>query len=135
MANEWTKVELYGANNDGNPIRYTCASGAAIAKGSLLILSDPRTGAAHTTTVGGYCAGIAAMDKSATDHSTSISAWTDGVFEAVASGAITVGHPVKSSNEANKIEAATNAVIGSAILGYAMETASDGETINVRLRL
>ena len=135
MANEWTKVELYGSKNDGNPRRYTCASGVAISKGDLLLLSDPRTVASHSTGVGGYMGGVAAMDKSATDLSTSISAWTTGVFEVTASGTITTGHPVKASTGENIVEAAAESIMGSAILGYALETSSDGETINVRLAL
>jgi len=62
MANEATKVELYGQNNDGCPRRYTCAEDVTINKGTLLVLSDPRTAAAHEST-GQYLAGIAAMEK------------------------------------------------------------------------
>ena len=135
MANEWKKVELYGQNNDGDPRRYTVASGVAISKGTLLIIGAERTAAAHATSAGGYIAGVAAMDKSATDLSTSISAWTNGVFEATASGTLTAGHPFKTSTAANQVEVAANTIIGSAVGGYALETASTGEVVNVRLQL
>lgn len=133
MANEAIKVEL--TNNTGFPIRYACASGTAIAKGTLLILSDPRTVTAHSTGVGGVFAGIASMGKEATDYSTSISAWTDGIFEIKASGAITVGDKVKTSSAANYVEAITGAASGSIVVGTALETASDAEVINVRVRI
>ena len=135
MANEWTKVELYGQNNDGDPRRYTVASGVAISKGTLLIISDPRTASAHTTASGAYMAGVAAMDKSATDPSTSISAWTNGVFEAKASGTCTVGLPFKTSTVANVVEPAANTIIGSAVGGYFLETGATDEIVNVRLQL
>lgn len=134
MANEWTKVEFYGENSDGSPRRFTCASGTAIAKGTLLKITDPRTAIAQSD-LRDVCCGVAAMDKSATDLSTSISVWTNGIFEAVASGAIVVGAPVSASTPANTIITATTAASGAAVIGYALETASDAETINVRLNL
>jgi len=134
MANEWTKVELYGANNDGSPRRYTVASGTAIAKGTLLAMTDGRTAIAHSS-ADQAIAGVAAMDKSATDYSTSISAWTDGIFEAVASGAIPVGYPLASGIAANVVKQRTLGTSGALVLGYAMETSAEGETINVRLKL
>jgi len=138
MTNEAVKVELYGQNNDGDPRRYTCASGVAIAKNTLLSLADPRT-AAKATTAGSAIAGISSMAKSATDYSTSISAWTNGIFELKASGAITVGFPVISAADAtnaqNTVMSATNGASGAMVIGYALETASDADTINVRLAL
>lgn len=134
MAFEATKVEL--TNETGFPRSYTCASGTAITKGSLLNLSDPRT-AAQSATEGEPLAGIASMDKSATDQSTRITAWTDGVFEMYASGAIVAGRPVMSagSTGTNHVKLAPTTASGAAILGYAEETAADDEVINVRVRL
>jgi len=138
MANEWVKVELYGQNNDGCPRRYNCASGTAITKGTLMVLTDPRTAAAHA--VGGYnniIAGVAAAGKSATDHADTIACWTDGIFEAVASLAITIGNPIMASGTANCVTTADVPTVcsGAALIGYALEAASAVETINVRLRL
>lgn len=135
MANEWKKVELYGQNNDGDPRRYTCAAGVTIPKNSLLMLTDPRTVVIHDGTIGAAIAGISAMEKDSADPSTSISAWTNGVFEATSSGAITIGQTFKSSSVVNKIEAAANTDLGAEAPGYVMETTGDGETINVRLQL
>jgi hypothetical protein len=134
MANEWTKVELYGQNNDGDPRRYTVASGVAIAKGTLLQLTDPRTASAHSAALQPI-AGVAAMSKSATDLSTSISAWTNGIFEVTCSGAIPVGMGVSAGTAANIVAVAVNAsaASGTIICGHALETAEEGEAINVRL--
>lgn len=134
MANEASKVELYGTNNSGSPRSYTVADATAITKYTLLALTDPRTAIAQTTS-GQAIAGIAAESKEASDGVTRLSVYTDGVFEMVASAAITVGHPVMSANGANYILQATTAASGAAIIGYALETATAGETINVRVKL
>lgn len=135
MANEATKVELYGNNNSGDQRRYTVADAVAITKGTVLQLLDPRTASAAITEKVA-CAGIAAMDKEASDGSTSISAWTNGVFEMVASDAITIGAPVGLANTANYVFAVgSTAASGAYTIGYALEAASVGETINVRVRL
>lgn len=137
MTNEVKKVEL--TNGDGFPRRYTVASNVAITKGTILALTDARTAIAASAT-GQPIAGIAAMAKSATDNSTSISVWTDGVFEAIASSAVTAGAAVMSAgiggtNYVIDAEATCVAASGAAIIGYALGTGSDEETINIRIRL
>jgi hypothetical protein len=135
MANEAVKVEL--TNSTGFQRRFTVADSAGIAKGSLLKLTDPRT-AAQSDGTGDPIAGIAAMEKVAYDGSTSISVYTDGIFEMLASGAIILGQPVKSAaNVANSVMAAyaSSAASGAQVIGYCMETAADGETVNIRVRL
>ena len=132
MVREAVKVEL--TNNTGNPRRYTCADGVAITKGAILTLTDPRT-AATCAASGDFCAGIASMDKVASDGSTSISAYTDGIFELNASGAITAGNPVETAAGGNYVRVAGPTASGAIILGYALETAADGEVINVRVQL
>lgn len=134
MAYEATKVEL--TNNTGFPRRFTCADGVAIAKGALLKMTDPRT-AALADGVADPIAGIASMDKEASDGSTSISVYTDGIFEMKASGAITIGAPVVSSSTANHVSMVSGIGIasGAAVIGYAMEAAADAEVINVRVRV
>jgi len=132
MANEWVKVELYGANNDGNPRRYTIADGASVSKGQLLSLVDART-ASFALATGSMFAGVAAEDHLPSVGVTSISCWTDGIFEAVASDAITIGAAI-SGNNLNQV-IADAASTGAAIIGYALEAAADAEVVNVRLRL
>lgn len=133
----WTKVELYGPNNDGNPIRYTVADGVSVSKGSVLYLTDERiaSGAALGTAP---VAGVAAMDKIANDGSTSISVWTDGIFEATASAAIAVGNPIAMDSLTNNTlitPASAQLGSGAITIGYAMGTAAADERINVRLKL
>ena len=136
MTFEAVKVEL--TNSTGFPRRFTCASNAAITKGTLLVLSDPRTAAAHSTTGSVPCAGIALEGVSGVDNVTSISAWTDGVFEMKCSGAINVGDAVKLGTTPNCVIAAgaeSNAASGAVVLGYALETGINAEVINVRVKL
>ena len=71
-------IELLG--NAGNPVRYTCAEDATIPKGTLLKITDPRTAIA-TSADNDPFAGIAAMEKLTGDGSTTISAYTKGIFD------------------------------------------------------
>lgn len=141
MANEWKKVELYGANNDGEPRRYTIADGVNVSKGTLLRLIDTREASAalvHQCPL----AGVAAHDKEKGDDSTTIACWTNGVFEATASAAILIGgafgaDAAGAAGTENQIVPSTGAVpaSGSCIGGYALEAIGAGETANVRLKL
>lgn len=134
MANEWTKVELYGANNDGTPRRYTIDASTAVSKGQLLQLTDPRT-ASSTVTQGAAIAGVASEDHKPNVASTSISCWTDGIFEAKASFAINIGQPWIMSALANQIAPITVGEVGCEIGGYVLATTAKAATVNVRLRL
>jgi len=128
-------VEL--TNSSGFPRRFACAEATSIEKYALLTLSDPRTAATRTdtpTAAGLICAGIAAMDKTGGDGSISITAYTDGIFEIRASGAINAGAPVMSCG-AGEVCLAPTTASGAIICGYALETAADQETINVRFRV
>ena len=139
MANEWTKVELYGANNDGTPRRYTIANATSVSKGQLLSLIDPRTvggGAASAAAV----AGVASEDHLANQGITSISVWTDGIFEAVAYDAIGVGAGIMAAGGGNKVLAldvasAASIQFGTGCFGYSLEAAEAAETVNVRLQV
>ena len=133
MANEWVKVELYGANNDGNPIRFTVPNNVDISQGTLMQLVDPFT-ASGAVTQGAAIAGVASMDKIANDGSTSISVWTDGRFLAVASAAITVGGEIAMGVLQNQVWAGVGGS-GAFTCGHALETAATGDTFNVRLKL
>jgi hypothetical protein len=115
-----------------NPIDFTVADGAGIEKGALLALSDPRT-AAPITTEAGKIAGIAAREKVASDGRTRLAVFRKGIFDIKASGAIPVGSAVIASGDSglNTIKIAPVTASGAAILGYALETATDAETIQV----
>ena len=132
MASEAVIIEL--GSRFGEPRSYTCASGTAIAKGTLLKLSTPNTVAATSST--DLFAGIAAMDKSATDYTTKISAYTAGDFDLVLAPAATcaVGQLLVMSG-ANILKACTTAaeISGGFIVGRAMEAGSAADTIRVRI--
>lgn len=137
MANEAT---LRYANSDGsgNILQdYTVSGAVAITKGAILKMTDPRT-AVLADGDGDVCAGIAARDKVANDGRTRLSVYRQGDFDVIASGAITIGHPVQtwaSTGAANVVAQATAALSGAAVIGYALETAAEGETFQMRLKL
>ena len=134
MANEAVVIELYGENSGGAQRRFTCASGVKISKGTILALTDPRTAAALTTPSDIF-AGIASMDKEADDLSTSISAWENGIFDMTASGAIAIGQKVFAAG-ANQVYSSFALASDSSfaiMVGVALEAATDGEVINVRV--
>src|SRR3990167_3233874 len=128
MADEAVIIELI---NGGEPIRYTVADGTQISKGSLMVLSDPRTATKSSSTdnPGLFC-GIAATDKEADDGETSLACYTKGVFDlkAVASvlgagGQITAGDFVVISG-GNLIRSVDSTISRGTLVGVALETAS-----------
>lgn len=120
--------------------RYTCATGTGIAKGTYLTFADAFTASASTGT-GDIFAGFAHADvNKSTDTSfnteTSITADKGGIYELIASNAITVGHYVKTAAPGNYVMECTAADMASSLgifVGIALETASDGEVINVEV--
>jgi hypothetical protein len=127
MADEAVIIELLG--NGGDPVRYTCAD-AAIPKGTLLKITDPRTAAA-TAADNDPFAGIAAFEKVSGDGATTITAYTHGIFDLTDSGAgVTAGERVsiKSANKFAKVAGADQLF---ADVGIALETAGAGEVIAV----
>lgn len=136
MVKEITKIEL--TNNTGFPRQFACADTPIILKGTLCKLTDPRTCSASDG-AGDIIAGIASMDKVASDGSLRVALWTDGIFEVYASGSIAVGANVISAGAANEVMTGSAGIAtmasGAAIIGYALETATDGETLAVRVKL
>ena len=129
------KVEFLGPNRDGEPRRFTVASGTLIEKGSLLGLSGARTAAKHSTTAEQMIAGVALHEKSATDHSTTISAITQAIMTFTSSGSITAGDGVISSTAANTVAtAALTSASGAQIIGTAISDAT-GNVCEVRINL
>jgi hypothetical protein len=136
MTNELkTPIEIYG--NNGDQRRYTCASNTAIVQGTVLKLTSPKTASASDG-VGQPFAGIASMDKSGSDNSTGVSAWENGLFDAVASMGITVGCEVITSGDGNKLAAASSVIKAAGttfayVVGIAQESAVDGGNFAVRI--
>lgn len=133
MVNE--AVLRYSENYSGAIQDYTCADGTGIEKGAILALTDPRTGILASS-AGQPCAGICAREKIASDGRTRIAVYRKGDFDMVASGAIAVGLPVQvAGTPSNTVMLAPSTASGAVIIGYALETASDAETFQVRLNL
>ena len=133
-----TKVELYGFNADGDGRRMTVADGTQISKGLLLKFADPRTASKVSTgTENELICGISAMEKEASDGSTSTTVWTNGIFEIQASLAIAVGDLVTSAGDnyvqplIHKGSATSKAIV----VGYALEAADAGEVVNIRVNI
>lgn len=135
MAREAVKVEQYGQDGDGQAVRYTCASNAAIVKGTFLKFADGRVASASTGT-GDMFAGFAATAKSATDLSTSISAVTNGIYNLTASRAIVAGDLVQTAVPGNYvIPLAANTSSKAIIVGVALDSVAATESVNVRVNL
>ena len=131
MANEAVIIELF---NGGRPIRFTCADGATIEKGTLLELSDPRTVAANGTD-NTPLVGIAAHEKVANDGSTTIAAYTDGIFDVLTdAGSDSAGAMVANSATANTVQTADAAdLLQGSVLGMLLEDAGNAEVAAVRV--
>ena len=135
MTYEATKIELYGANNDGNPIGYTYSGTAFCLKGTLLAISGATNGQrivsrALTHLEGAPIAGIASADASGlyvlgVDFPR-VGVWTQGIFQMQCSGACTAGAPIASVSEVGSANwvmvcPSVNAGSGGAVvLGYAV---------------
>src|SRR3990172_10659528 len=111
------------------PMDFTVADDTGIELGTICALTDPRTAIAASST-GQVLSGISAREKIASDGRTRLAMFRKGIFDLNASGAIPVGAPVVAIAN-NEILAATAAHSGAAVLGYALETATDNETIEV----
>lgn len=112
------------------PVMFTCADGTGIEKGTILKLTDPMTVAASDG-ADDIVAGIAAEEKIASDGKTKLAVYTRGYFKMLAGEAITVGDPLTTHSVANEVIVAD--VNNEQILGRAMETASDTDTLIVEL--
>jgi hypothetical protein len=115
------------------PIPFTCADGTGIEKGAILKLADPYTvslGVALNDVVGG----IAAEEKVASDGKTKIGVYRSGIFKCTVSGSVTVGDPLVMDTNAAGNDLQTAAVNAEQIVGIALETATDNETILFELK-
>ena len=146
MANEAVIIELLGTP-PGEAIEVTVSDSATIAKGTLMIISDPRTGAASSAAFQPFI-GVAAAEKDPTISGTTLAVWTNGIFDMTSvSGAsadlAVAGFPVELSgaNLIRKMSQSAYGLSGATFLsgaafevGRALETASANEVIAVRIR-
>ena len=132
MANEAVIIELLG--NKGDPVNFNCADADAFPKGTILALSDNRE-ADLSSADGEKCAGICAMEKVANDGATTVTAYTNGIFDLkeANSAVIAIGVPVTIGG-ANLIKAAAagEAETGD-IFGHALAAFAKAGTESVRV--
>lgn len=131
MANEATLVyELE------HPIPFTVANDTGIEKGCLLKLSDPMTASAHAAE-NDIAAGIASTEKIANDGVVKLGVFRRGIFKVTASGSITAGDALALADAGflNCVYTAAVTCSGSQIIGYALETATTGETFLMDLNI
>ena len=133
MANEAVIIELF---NGGRPIRYTCANGTGIEKGTLmeLTLAADRTVTAFANNASA-CVGVAAEEKVANSGITEISVYTDGIFDILTdAGNDNAGVMLANNGTANTGETADAAdMLASANIGYLLEQAIGAEVCAVRI--
>ena len=130
MVNEAVLLRQYSI-----PIQYTCADGVGIEKGTILKLTDPNT-AALSTAATDMIAGICASEKIASNGITKVAVHRDGEFKVYCSGSVAVGTALSSCvSDGNYVAAAAVTASGSCVLGYALETATAGETFRMRLHI
>lgn len=113
------------------PIPFTVADGTGIEKGTVLTITDPLT-ASGPALQHARLAGISAEEKIASDGKTKLGVYRGGIFKMNLSGAATVGDALSSygSNDVGRAPVLTG-VSGAYIIGTALETGVDGETILV----
>lgn len=119
------------------PIPFVCANTTGIEKGALLELADFMV----VTTSNGdadICAGIATEEKITLDGKTTIPVYMGGIFDMLCSGTITVGQAIQSgvaTGGANAVMVAAAGSVGMKVIGFALETGTNGERIRCLIRI
>jgi hypothetical protein len=136
MAAEAVIIELLGVI-PGCPVSFKCLDASAIAKGALLQLTTATIREVITHTgIDKPIVGIAAHEKVALDGSTTITAYTNGIFDmtAAAAGATDVGHMVAPSATVNMITPADGSdLLQGSFIGNALEAVANDETAAIRV--
>lgn len=126
-------------NKLADAVDFTCSDSVGIEKGELLALYDARTVSGCTGTAS-VLAGIAAREKIANDGRTQIAVYQQGIFDMYISGNVVVGQPAMHSlapaTYRNYVASGAAAVSsGAACLGYFLETGTNGQQVQVKVRL
>ena len=134
MANEAVIIELF---NGGRPIRYTVADGVTIEKGTIMEMTDPRT-MKKISAANKPIAGIAAAEKVASDGSTTLAVYTDGIFDMKLGGSATsvLGSDVVSNGSDNTIDGfdTLDDELGY-VIGKSLESGGNSEVVAIRVNL
>ena len=122
-----------------DPIDFIVGDSIGIEKGTILALEDARTASGAIALSARPIAGIARREKIANDGRTRLALFRKGVFDISASGAIVVGDVVVFDDAPNHVKSLDTAAgahaSGAQVLGTALETAADGEVIEVAVNL
>lgn len=116
------------------PVSKTVADTPSIEKGTLVKSVDLRT-VSGSTTADAACAGITSSEKVGGDGNSQVGVYHDGTFKVTLSGSCTVGDALALDTSLNHVKIANlDAASGSNIIGYALETGTNGETILMDLK-
>jgi hypothetical protein len=126
-------------NGTGFPRDLTVSGNNNISKGIFVSLKDPRTASA-VIVLNDVIGGLTNSDVTANTGQTNITVLTDFIADVVCSGTVTLGSAVGIVQD-NYIKMIPETVSGAVIanlgimnVGYALETGSDTERIEVRFR-
>ena len=116
------------------PIPFTCADGTGIEKGSFLKIADPFT-VSQAGSDDDAVIGIAAEEKIASDGKVKIGVYMGGIFKGtIGAGGCTAGDAlICDSSTGDDNEMATADVNSEHIIGIALETGADLETVLFQL--
>ena len=116
------------------PIPMTCVDGTGIEKGSFLKIADPFT-VSQAGTDDDAVIGIAAEEKVASDGKVKIGVYMSGIFKGtIGAGGCTAGDAlICDSSTGDDNEMATADVNSEHIIGIALETGADLETVLFQL--
>jgi len=114
-------------------IPFTCSNTAGIEKGTLLALSDPMTVAAASA-LNDIVGGVAKTEKINADGKTKISVYRGGIFRCKISGSVTVGDSLVVAGATANNLLQTAGVNAEQIVGIALETGTNAETILYELK-
>jgi len=113
------------------PVPMTVADGTSVTKGSVMKLTDPNTAIINSGD-NDVCAGILLGEKIASNGQTKMGVYRGGQFRGTASGSVTVGDALSIDASVNHLKSATTGANVN-IVGYALETATTGETFRYEL--
>lgn len=132
MANEAAML------NRDSDIHFFTITNQNIPKGTLMVISDPRTVTIHSSAAQ-IAVGFTVEEVVSGTGQTRVAVRGRGIVDAIADGAITVGDLVTPGSATNDVRAIRTAGGVSSeelnrIIGVALETASDNEVIQILLR-
>lgn len=128
---------MYLLGNNGDRIPYIVANASTIAKGDILVLSDPMTVTAATAAADVPVVGVAAHEKVANDGHISMAAITNAVIKVTVEGSssVTIGDEVSLTTTAGEVNAASTLDDEKGwSIGYSLEDGASGHTVAVRMR-